>query len=44
LNPALVSKVLELEADFINLDSRGEGQRLRRSLEELIITAAGAEA
>jgi hypothetical protein len=44
LNPALVAKVLELEGDFTNLDGYGEGPRLRRLLEELIVAAAGAAA
>jgi hypothetical protein len=40
---ALIAKVLELEADFPNLDSRGARPELRRRLAALITAAAGAE-
>lgn len=44
INPALITKVLELETEFPNLDRYGERPRLRRMLAELIGAAAGATA
>lgn len=44
INPALITKVLELEPDFPNLERYGERPRLRRTLAELIVAAAGATA
>lgn len=44
LNPALITKVLELEVDFPNLDRWGARTELRRRLAELIGAAAGAAA